>query len=379
MTVLVSVVDGRYDRQELITWWDQSRLSSARVLVVGAGALGNELVKCLVLVGVGSVHVVDGDVVERSNLARCPFFTEQDEQSPKAEVLARAAGRLNPNVSVTSSNCRVQDLGVGAFADVDLVLGGLDNREARLWVNQACRKAGVAWVDGAIEGLRGTARVFLPDTGACYECTLGEADRQALAHRMSCSLLSPQEMVGGKTPTTSTSASIVAAVQVQEAVKLLSGRPELVALAGRAWNYVGDTMDTWVVEYGEDVDCFAHDRYDGLREVDASDDPALRTLLERSGAAGFTSVSLEDDLVVGARCPACDRSTTVLRRRSSLVAGDGECAECGEVLALDVARMLGPESPLLDVPLSRLHLAAADVLTATVSGERVHLLVRSGS
>ena len=374
--MFVDVVGGRYDRQELITWWNQPRLAAARVLVVGAGALGNELVKCLVLVGVGTVDVVDGDVIERSNLARCPFFTTADEQSPKALVLAAAAGRLNEDVTVTGFDCRVQDLGVGAFAGYDLVLGGLDNREGRLWVNQACRKLGIPWVDGAIEGLRGTARVFLPDSGPCYECTLGEADRAALAHRMSCTLLSRAEMLEGKTPTTATSASVVAAVKVQEAVKFLSGRADLVALAGKAWNYVGDTMDTWVVEYGEDECCLAHDRYVGVREIDVTDDPTLEVLLGRAGAEGYSSVELEDDLVVATRCSPCGQELSLMRRRGSLKAGDGECRACSAPLALDVVRVLAPDHPLLVQPLSILDLAAADVITATVAGRRTHLLVR---
>ena len=70
--------EGRYHRQNLITWWDQSRLQSARVLVVGAGALGNEIVKNLVLVGVGTVIVVDMDTIENSNLSRCVFFRPEE-------------------------------------------------------------------------------------------------------------------------------------------------------------------------------------------------------------------------------------------------------------------------------------------------------------
>jgi molybdopterin/thiamine biosynthesis adenylyltransferase len=377
--VLVDVVGGRYDRQELITWWDQSRLAAARVLVVGAGALGNELVKCLVLVGVGTVHVVDGDVIERSNLARCPFFTMADEQQPKAQVLARAAGRLNPDTLLTGFACRVQDLGVGAFADYDVVLGGLDNREARLWVNQACRKMGIPWVDGAIEGLRGTARVFLPASGACYECTLGEGDRAALAHRMSCALLSRSEMLEGKTPTTATSASVVAAVQAQEAIKLLAGRPDLVALAGKAWHFVGETMDSWIVEYGEDPLCFAHDTYESVIEVDADGDTTIGELLTRAGVTTFDTVELEDDLVLSASCRACASTTILHRRRSGLVAGDGECLVCREPLLLDVARRLDRDSPLLREPIRRLDLAGCDVITASIGSDRVHLLVRRAS
>ena len=73
--------------------------------------------------------------------------------------------------------------GLGVFGAVDVVLGGLDNREARLYVNQACWKTATPWVDGAIEGLMGVMRVFVPPDSACYECTMSERDHELLAAR----------------------------------------------------------------------------------------------------------------------------------------------------------------------------------------------------
>jgi adenylyltransferase/sulfurtransferase len=177
--VEVTLEEGRYHRQELISWWDQSRLRAARVLVVGAGALGNEIVKNLSLLGVGSIEVVDMDRIEHSNLARCVLFTDDDCGRYKSEVVAQRATGLNPDVTATAHTSRVERLGLGYLRRFDLVIAGLDSREARLWVGSSCRKLGLTWVDGAIEGLRGLVRVF-PPTGACYECTLGEADRKIL-------------------------------------------------------------------------------------------------------------------------------------------------------------------------------------------------------
>jgi adenylyltransferase/sulfurtransferase len=83
----------RFDRFRLIGWWDQDRLSQARVLVIGAGALGNEIVKNLALLGIGHVFVADRDRVENSNLSRSILFREQDCGRPKAEVVAQRAAR----------------------------------------------------------------------------------------------------------------------------------------------------------------------------------------------------------------------------------------------------------------------------------------------
>jgi molybdopterin/thiamine biosynthesis adenylyltransferase len=155
-----------YDRQERITWWNQKKLLASNVLVVGAGALGNEIVKNLALVGVGNITIVDMDIIEHTNLARCVFFRRDDELKLKAEVLAREAERMNPDVTAKFFTCPVQELGDGFLLDFDLIIAGLDNREARVWLGAAAKRTGKVWIDGAIEGLMGKVQTFVPD-GPC--------------------------------------------------------------------------------------------------------------------------------------------------------------------------------------------------------------------
>jgi molybdopterin/thiamine biosynthesis adenylyltransferase len=263
LQVDVGPEDGRYHRQELISWWDQSRLAQARMLVVGAGALGNELLKALALLGVGHVLVIDMDRVENSNLSRCVLFRERDEGRFKAEVAAAAARELNPEIDVRGIVGDVRsDLGLGVFAAADIVLGGLDNREARLLVNERCWRAATPWIDGAIEGLMGTVRVFLPPDSACYECTMSENDHRLIAHRRSCALLSRQQMLEGKVPTTVTSAGMIASMQVQEAVKLLHRDKIEPTLAGKGVVYNGLTHDSYVVTFARRDNCLSHDTYE---------------------------------------------------------------------------------------------------------------------
>ena len=80
----------------------------------------------------------------------------------------------------------VHDLGQGVYRWADVVLGGLDNREARVAINRAAARAGKIWIDGAIERLQGVARVFDPACGPCYECTMNETDWKMLQARRSC-------------------------------------------------------------------------------------------------------------------------------------------------------------------------------------------------
>ena len=183
--------DDRFARFRLISWWDQERLARANIVVIGAGALGNEILKDLALLGVGRVFLADRDRVENSNLSRSILFRERDCGRPKAEVAAERAVEIYPGMHVRPFTGNVvYDLGLGIYRWADVILGGLDNREARVAINLAAARAGKVWIDGAIERLDGVARVFDPATGPCYECTMGENDWKMLEARRSspCSL-----------------------------------------------------------------------------------------------------------------------------------------------------------------------------------------------
>ena len=374
MTVL-DLEGSRYDRQERIWWWDQSKLTNSHVLVVGAGALGNEIVKNLALVGVGSIDIVDMDSIENSNLARCAMFRDADRGKPKAEVLAKAAAELNPEVRIRAFVCPVQQLGTAWIKQYDLVIAGLDNREARLWVNATTRRLGMYWVDGAIEGLQGVARVFGP-TGPCYECTLGETDRELLAHRRSCALLSPEEIASGRTPTNATTAAIVGGLEVQEAIKFLVGRMDLLALTGAAWRMEGETMLTSVMHYTEDPDCLAHDSVEEW--IEAGDGHAtLRDIVNEisTDSDPVTGIYFSDDVIRVGACASCGAGAEVIGLRPVLPPGVGRCDSCGADLPMSAQSAIGPTEELMDIPLTDWILPYSEVVgVASDSGFRHFIL-----
>jgi len=372
----IDISESRYDRQERIWWWDQSSLRAARVLVVGAGALGNEIVKNLALVGVGSVDVVDMDRIEHSNLARCALFRERDEGRFKAEALADAANDLNSDVTVHAFVCRVQALGMAGLRQYDVVIGGLDNREARLWVNQAMRLIGGYWVDGAIEGLQGVVRVFGPE-GPCYECTLGETDRELLAHRRSCALVSPEALEGGRTPTNATTASIVGGIQVQEAIKILVGQVELVALVGAAWRMEGETMLTSLVRFSEDPHCLAHDRADEWvmldspvhRLIDVVDAVKAKTGLE------VDTLFFPDDLIWIGDCVGCGSHTAMVGLRGVLPDGAGQCPQCGGELPIEAQTSVDMRDQFMQADMRTWYWPMCEVIAARGGSSFVHVPV----
>lgn len=250
------VTESRFSRFRLIEWWSQERIAAARVLVVGAGALGNEILKNLALLGFRKIAVVDLDRVEASNLSRSVLYRESDVGREKAEAAADAVRALYPEAIVQPMCINVTyGLGLGVFDWADVVLAGLDNREARLFLNRSAWKMGKPWIDGAIEGLNGVVRVFESGRPACYECTLGETDWAILERRMSCNLLTRADEEQGKLPTTPTTSSVIAGIEVQEALKILH---DLSSLSGKGYVFEGLHHTSYLTEYTPDPNCMSH-------------------------------------------------------------------------------------------------------------------------
>jgi adenylyltransferase/sulfurtransferase len=364
--------ENRYSRFDLISWWDQPRLRAAKVLVVGAGALGNEILKNLALVGVGRILVVDMDRVEMSNLSRSVLFRPEDEGRPKAEVAADAVRALNSDVRAQGLDCNaVYGLGLGAYRWADVVLGGLDNREARLAINRAAWQANTPWVDGAIERLQGTARVFVPPDGPCYECTMGPADWEMLERRRSCALLKREDLEGGKVPTTPTAGSIIAGVQCQEALKLLHGQP---TMAGRGFVFDGQNYDSYMVGYQRREDCLSHDRFDPVEETDLS--AAKLTVgqaLERARSAlGPEAVlDLRVEIVARLECPECGTRQEVFRSAADLTEKDAVCPDCGKPRRPEFMHSLDGGEGLNERSLAEVGVPPFDVIAGRSGMERV--------
>lgn len=293
------LAEDRFSRFRLIEWWNQERIAAARVLVVGAGALGNEILKNLALLGFRQILVVDLDRIEVTNLSRGVLFRESDIGRDKAEAAAAAVHALYPQANVVGLRANVmQDLGLGVFDWADVVLGGLDNREARLFLNRSAWKMGKPWVDGAIEGVNGVVRVFESGKPACYECTLGAVDWAILERRMSCNLLTRADEERGKVATTPTTSSVIAGIQVQEALKLLHGLP---TLSGKGYVFEGLHHTSYVTEYTPDPDCQSHYVFGRLVRLkersDALTAQALADLASRELRSEDVTIEFSRDVI----------------------------------------------------------------------------------
>lgn len=251
----------------LLSWFKKDKVKNARVLVAGAGALGNEVVKNLALFGVGHIFVVDFDKIEISNLTRSVLFREEDayNHAYKAVIVAKRAMEINPQIKVTPIVGNLfSEVGFGLYRSVDVVIGCLDSLIARYQLNRLCMRAGKTWIDGSIENLKGVVCVYAPEK-SCYECGLSREEFNQIMLRTGCADVMRTQSSVGRVATTPVSSSIIGAIQVQEAMKIIHTDEEtpFQTLEGKMLHYNGMVNATNIYQFASwKRSCPAHERWE---------------------------------------------------------------------------------------------------------------------
>ncbi|QSZ36108.1 hypothetical protein DSL72_007233 [Monilinia vaccinii-corymbosi] len=154
-------------------------VKEARILMVGAGGIGCELLKNLVLSGFGEIHIVDLDTIDLSNLNRQFLFRHEHIKKSKALVAKDAAHRFNPKVKLEAHHANIKDsqFNVDWFKSFTIVFNALDNLEARRHVNKMCLAADIPLIESGTTGFNGQVQVIKKGKTACYDCTTKETPK----------------------------------------------------------------------------------------------------------------------------------------------------------------------------------------------------------
>ncbi len=220
----------------------QLKLKSARVLVLGAGGLGSPIGMYLAAAGIGTIGIMDFDILNVSNLQRQVLYSTNDVGHPKTELAKRRLLEINPNTDVKIYNEKLtKDNALDIFKDYDIIADGTDNFPARYLVNDACVLLGKPFVYGSILRFEGQVSLFDPKTGPCYRC------------------LYPQPPNPGDVPNCDEGGvlgvlpGIVGAIQANEVIKYIIGKGK--TLKGRLLLIDALNMKFREIKFAKDTNC----------------------------------------------------------------------------------------------------------------------------
>ncbi len=221
--------EDKFERSKRIGWLNMDNILKSKVLVVGVGALGNEVCKNLVLTGYKNIDIVDMDYIVKSNLNRCVFFSELDakEKKLKAEVVADRMKKMEPDINVKYYTDKIENLPEDFIPSHEVVFGCLDNIAARLHVNAHCYYHGIPYIDGGTLGMLGKVQVIYPPKSSCLECGMNKTHMKILEKRFSCTGANIT-YYEAKLAAEITTTSVVAAVQVREALKITCKKEDML-------------------------------------------------------------------------------------------------------------------------------------------------------
>lgn len=220
----------------------QAKLLQAKVLMVGAGGLGSPSAYYLAAAGVGTLGIIDNDVVDISNLQRQILHANDRVGTPKVESAKKTLEGLNPDVKVIPYQAKLtSDNIMEIIKDYDLVVDGCDNFPTRYLVNDACVLTGKPNVHGSIFQFEGQATVFYPGKGPCYRCLYPEPPPAEMAP--SCA----EAGVLGVLP------GLIGVIEALEAIKIILGKGD--TLVGRLMHFNTLTMEVNTLKLRRDPNC----------------------------------------------------------------------------------------------------------------------------
>ncbi|MDR1962657.1 MAG: ThiF family adenylyltransferase [Planctomycetaceae bacterium] len=323
-----------FDRQERIGWWNQDKLREAKVLVIGAGAIGNETLKNLAMLGIGNILLCDMDTISVSNLSRTVLFRKADAGKKKAETAAQRVKEMcleeSSRVDFFDGDI-VWELGTGVYRYFDIVLGCLDNIETRFAVNKNCQLVAKPFIDAGISELACSVSVFGINEGACYQCFADKEQMNSARKRYSCDNFKKRMFGERRMSTVQISSAIVSALQVQEAVKIITGKRAAIS---KKLFFQGTVNDFDIFDLQREEDCLAHASYDSIIETPLTNAVKLRRFLnfvsqeDKSGKGAALDLRGDRDFLRSIKCATCGKQTFFYKPVFRLFGDEVICSNC---------------------------------------------------
>jgi adenylyltransferase/sulfurtransferase len=329
------MAEDKYDRLKRIPNWSQDKLANAKVAVFGCGALGNEVLKNLALLGVGHIWVVDYDTIEIHNLTRSVLFRPSDIGRHKAEVVAERVQELNPDTQVYPIIGKLEyAFGRGLLREMDVAFGCLDSVGARREINKRCYYAGTPWIDGGISHQSGGVALFNPRVpeAACYRCQMNSSAWARLNERYSCGYLNERFKEPTMATTIMTSA-VVAAYQVEVAVQLLVFGESNLKPGNKLYLPITQPIGFLTVEFNLDPECPDHS------SIPLPDERAtVLVQLDRTPKNVAQELEMENwrlelpfDFISKFICSQCGGVEWIRKPMKEVKKGETKCPQCGNL------------------------------------------------
>lgn len=225
-----SIDSDMFDRQKRIEGWDQKIIQDSTVMVIGAGAIGNELVKNLVLTGIGKIILIDYDFINTSNLNRCVLFNIEDASSKeyKVDAVKTACMKLNPNTEIIPIKNDLNNINKELYKQADVICSCVDNIEARLEANNYAYYYKIPFIDAGIDEFFGSIQSVYSEVeeAACLQCNITDTDFDLMWKKFSCTGQEIEKKEGetsGVIASIITTTSIIGGLQSQQVLKFLLG------------------------------------------------------------------------------------------------------------------------------------------------------------
>jgi len=321
-----------FDRQERVIGKEVGKkIKSTKILVVGAGAGGNEVLKNLALMGFGNFTIVDFDPIEDSNLSRTTLFLKSDIGKSKAEIAAKALYliSLHESPNIQGINAKIQDVGKQIFLENDIIVCCVDTMDARAYINNWCVRLKKPFFEMGFEKF--TIQIsFFPNekpTDACFREVIGFGDFTGT--RQSCSKLKMIDTKLEHIPTIQVAAALAGVLIATEIIMFLKGDSRL---KNKVLQYAADYHRILEIDYPQSERCHLHENinyqiFKSNLNVNINTFRDLLTELKDALNSDFY-INWNEEYIYSMSCESCGKEISIKKFKSEIFDNERWCAEC---------------------------------------------------